>query len=77
MHRVIQMEATENADKKVSDGYDTLRVKSEIKSKILKIQNDHFTRTNRKISVSELIREALEAREHGEAKHSQPKRKPA
>jgi hypothetical protein len=77
MIKVIPMEASENAKKKVGDGYDTLRVKSELKAKILKIQNEYFAQSNRKISVSELNRQALEAREHRESKHTAPKRKPA
>ena len=74
MAKVISMEPTDNAKKKVGDGYETLRVKSELKVRILKMQNDYFAKTSRKISVNELIREALDARE---GKHVAPKRKHA
>ena len=57
------MQTTEKAKPKVGDGYETLRVRADIKARILKIQNAYFSEMEKKISVSELLREALDARE--------------
>lgn len=56
------MEIIGNNKKKVGDGYDTLRVKADLKARILKLQNEYFTQASKKISVTELLREALDAR---------------
>jgi len=52
----------DNAVKR-GDGYDTLRVKAQVKSRVLTIQNDYFKARQQKISVSTLLAEALDARD--------------
>ena len=54
---------SENAHRKEGDGYDTIRVKSELKSRIIRLQNAHFDRASKKISATELLRQALDARD--------------
>lgn len=56
------MKIVEKVKDKGGDGFETLRVKSDLKVRILKIQNDHYAATSRKVSVTELLREALDAR---------------
>ena len=57
------MEKTQNNKKKVGDGYETLRVKAELKTRIINLQNQYFAEESKKISVNDLLREALDARE--------------
>ncbi len=67
------MKTTEKNKKKVGDGYETLRVTAELKKRILLLQNEYFAEESEKISVTELLREALDAR----AKIAAPKSKRA
>lgn len=47
------------------DGYETIRVRSELKGRIIKTQNRHYDTHGIKVSVSALIEEALNIRDGG------------
>lgn len=53
------IENVEEINHEASDGYGTIRVRSDLKSRILNIQNAYFTKHQKKISVTDLLIAAL------------------
>lgn len=59
-----RIEKMANLAEKKSEGHQTLRVQSDLKARVLGIQSRYYTNTSRKITVTELLKQALDAREN-------------